>query len=337
MNLQMRIELAVRLGDYILSESPEWQETKRKANLINPWFTDQFINIAAENIATHFLGKQKLVDWTRSYEPEPASPKKIGIVMAGNIPLVGFHDFLCVFVSGHTAIIKPSSKDETLIRHLVEKLKEWSPGTPSQNGEINGQVFFQEMLKGCDAYIATGSNNSSRYFEYYFSKYPNIIRRNRTSVALLDGTETPEELDQLADDVHLYFGMGCRNVTKVFVPKNYDFLPMLSAFKKYDYFKDHHKYKNNYDYNLALHILNGKFYMASESMILAESPSIFSPISQLNYEFYTHKKDIEQSVRSLEYLQCAVGHGYTPFGQAQLPSLTDYPDGVDTMKFLTSL
>jgi hypothetical protein len=131
--------------------------------------------------------------------------------------------------------------------------------------------------------------------------------------------------------------MGCRNVTKVFVPKNYDFLPMLSAFKKYDYFKDHHKYKNNYDYNLALHILNGKFYMASESMILAESPSIFSPISQLNYEFYAHKKDVDESLRSLEYLQCAVGHGYIPFGQAQLPSLTDYADGVDTMKFLTGL
>jgi len=193
------------------------------------------------------------------------------------------------------------------------------------------------MLKGCDAYITTGSNNSARYFEYYFSKYPNIIRRNRTSVAVLDGTETPEELDKLADDVHLYFGMGCRNVTKIFIPKNYDFIPILSAFKKYDRFKDHHKYKNNYDYNLALHILNGKFYMTNESVILVESPSIFSPISQLNYEFYTRKKDVDESLRLLEYLQCAVGHGYIPFGQAQLPSLTDYADGVDTMKFLTSL
>ena len=193
------------------------------------------------------------------------------------------------------------------------------------------------MLKDCDAYIATGSNNSARYFEYYFKKYPHIIRRNRTSVAILDGNETTEELEKLADDVHLYFGMGCRNVTKIFVPKDYDFIPLLTAFKKYDHFKDHHKYKNNYDYNLALHILNGKFYMANESLILLENPSIFSPISQLNYEFYTDKNTVEESLRSMEDLQCTVGHDYIPFGQAQLPSLTDYADGIDTINFLTKL
>ena len=287
MNLQMRIELAARLGEYILSGSPEWKEVKQKASLLNPWFTHEFIEIAAENIATHFLEKQKLAAWTSLYKIEPLHSKKVGIVMAGNIPLVGFHDFLCVFISGHRAIIKPSSKDETLIKHLAQKLQEWNSG-------INDLVFFEEMLKGCDAYIATGSNNSARYFEYYFSKYSHIIRRNRTSVAVLDGTETPGELEKLADDVHLYFGMGCRNVTKIFVPKDYDFIPMLSAFNKYNYFKDHNKYKNNYDYNLALHILNGKFYMANESIILMENPSIFSPISQLNYEFYTHKKAVDE-------------------------------------------
>ena len=326
----MRIELATRLGEYISSGSPEWQEVKQEASLKNPWFTPRFIDMATENIAIHFLTKQKLVDWTSSYKIEPANSKKIGIVMAGNIPLVGFHDLLCVFMSGHKAIIKPSSKDETLIKHLVQKLNEW-------NGETNEQVFFEEMLKGCDAYIATGSNNSSRYFEYYFSKYPHIIRKNRTSVAVLDGTETPSELEKLADDVHLYFGMGCRNVTKMFVPKNYDFIPLLSSFKKYNYFKDHNKYKNNYDYILALHILNRKFYMTNESIILLENPSIFSPISQLNYEFYTDKNAVEEQLRSLADLQCAVGHGYIPFGQAQLPSLTDYADGIDTMKFLTNL
>ena len=330
MNLQMRIELGARLGEYILSGTSEWEEVKEKASLINPWFTAEFIDLAAENIATHYLEKQKLVDWTSAYKIEPIVPKKVGVVMAGNIPLVGFHDLLCVFISGHIARIKPSSKDETLIKHLVEKLKEW-------NDDIKDLIFFEEMLKGCDAYIATGSNNSARYFEYYFSKYQHIIRRNRTSVAVLDGTETVEELDKLADDVHLYFGMGCRNVTKIFIPKNYDFIPMLSVFKKYNYFKDHHKYKNNYDYNLALHILNGKFYMTNESIILLENSSIFSPISQLNYEFYSHKRDVNEQVKSLEDLQCAVGHGYIPFGQAQLPSLTDYADGIDTMKFLTSL
>ena len=326
----MRIELATQLGQYILSWSPEWLETKQRASLKNPWFTPEFIDIAAGNITKYFLDKQKLENWTSSYKIETVDPKKIGIVMAGNIPLVGFHDFLCVFISGHKAIIKASSKDEVLIKHLAQKLIEWNKG-------LNEMIVFQEMLKDCDAYIATGSNNSARYFEYYFKKYPHIIRRNRTSVAILDGNETAKELEELADDVHLYFGMGCRNVTKIFVPKDYDFIPLLTVFKKYDHFKDHNKYKNNYDYNLALHILNGKFYMANESIILLENPSIFSPISQLNYEFYTDKNTIAESLRSMEDLQCTVGHEHIPFGQAQLPSLTDYADGIDTINFLTKL
>ena len=330
MNLQMRIDLLAQLGEYILSNKTEWQEVKHRASLINPWFTPEFIDLASENIADRFLKKQELADWTSSHNSRISNPKKVGIVMAGNIPLVGFHDFLCVFISCHKAIIKASSKDEVLIKHLVEKLKEW-------NSDLKEFVVFEEMLKGCDAYIATGSNNSARYFEYYFSKWPHIIRKNRTSVAVLDGDETTGELEKLADDVHLYFGMGCRNVTKIFVPKDYDFGPMLSAFKKYNYFKDHHKYKNNYDYNLALHILNGKFYMANESIILLENSSIFSPISQLNYEFYTDKKAVGEELRSLEHVQCAVGHDYIPFGQAQLPSLSEYADGIDTLKFLTEL
>lgn len=330
MNLQMRIELAAKLGEYILSNPSEWQETKQRAALVNPWFTPAFTDLAAKNIANYFLDNQKLIEWAAKYKNEPEKEKNVGVVMAGNIPLVGFHDLLCVFISGHKAIIKLSSKDDILIKHLVQKLKGW-------NTEINELIFFQEMLKGCDAYIATGSNNSARYFEYYFSKYPNIIRRNRTSVAVLKGNETNEELELLGDDVHLFFGMGCRNVTKLFVPKDYDFLPMLSAFKKYDHFKDHHKYKNNYDYNLALHILNGKFYMSNESIILVENPSIFSPISQLNYEFYSQKGSVYETINSLQDLQCAVGHDHIPFGQAQLPSLNDYADGVDTMKFLNEL
>src|SRR6187455_557089 len=330
MNLQMRIDLAAQLGQYILSGSTEWLETKQRASLINPWFTPEFIDMATGNIAKHFLDKQKLENWTSSYKIETTAPKKVGIVMAGNIPLVGFHDFLCAFISGHKAIMKASSKDEVLIKHLAQKLIEW-------NNRLDEMIIIQEMLKDCDAYIATGSNNSARYFEYYFKKYPHIIRRNRTSVAILDGNETAKELEELADDVHLYFGMGCRNVTKIFVPKEYDFIPLLTAFKKYDHFKDHNKYKNNYDYYLALHILNGKFYMANQSLILLESPSIFSPISQLNYEFYTDKKAVEKILRSMEDLQCTVGHGHIPFGQAQLPSLTDYADGIDTINFLTKL
>lgn len=330
MNLQMRIDIAAQLGEYILSDSTDWQKAKQEANLKNPWFTPGFIDLASQNIAQNFLDKAKLKSWISSYEIETAAPKKIGIVMAGNIPLVGFHDLLCVFISGNKAFIKTSSKDDVLIKHLVQKLSEW-------NEEINELIFFQEMLKGCDAYIATGSNNSARYFEYYFKKYPHIIRRNRTSVAVIDGNETTGELEKLADDVHLYFGMGCRNVTKLFVPKGYDFIPLLSAFKKYDHFKEHHKYKNNYDYNLALHILNGKFYMTNESIILLENSAIFSPISQLNYEFYTDKNEVVEALKSMEDLQCTVGHRYTPFGQAQIPSLSDYADGIDTINFLTKL
>ena len=330
MNLQMRIDLAAQLGQYILSDTADWQEAKQKASLANPWFTPEFIDLATGNIAKNYLDKGKLQSWTSSYKLGYVDPKKIGIVMAGNIPLVGFHDLLSVFISGHKAIIKASSKDDVLIKHLTQKLIEWKSA-------LKEMIVFQEMLKGCDAYIATGSNNSARYFEYYFKKYPHIIRRNRTSVAVLDGNETTPELEKLADDVHLYFGMGCRNVTKIFVPKEYDFIPMLSAFKKYDHFKDHNKYKNNYDYYLALHILNGKFYMSNESIILVENPSIFSPISQLNYGFYTDVNEVAKSLAAMNDLQCAVGHDYTPFGQAQIPSLTDYADGIDTLDFLAKL
>lgn len=330
MNLQMRINLVSQLGEYILSSDPQWLEAKHKASLLNPWFTLEFIDLAAKNIAEQFLTKQKLTGWTSSYNFENIQSKKVGIVMAGNIPMVGFHDLLSVFISGHKALIKASSKDEILVKHLVKKLQEL-------NNEVNKLINFEVMLKGCDAYIATGSNNSARYFEYYFNKYPHIIRRNRTSVAVLDGNETIEELEKLADDVHLYFGMGCRNVTKIFVLKDYDFVPMLSVFNKYNYFKDHHKYKNNYDYNLALHILNGKFYMTNESIILFESPSIFSPISQLNYEYYAEKDRMLDQLKTTDDLQCIVGHGHIPFGNAQIPVLTDYADGIDTLNFLINL
>ena len=247
--------------------------------------------------------------------------------MAGNIPLVGFHDMLSVFISGNKAMIKTSSKDNVLIRHLAEKINEWEPATSSM-------IRFEEMLKGCDAYIATGGNNSSRYFNYYFGKYPHIIRRNKTSVAILTGKESSEDLEKLADDVFLYFGLGCRNVTKIYVPENYDFVTLLDIFKKYDYLADHYKYKNNYDYNLALHILNNKYYMTNGSVLLSENDSFFSPISQLNYEFYTEKGKINSLLTGHDDLQSVTGNGYTPFGQSQCPGISDYADGIDTLKFL---
>lgn len=332
MKLQQRIDLLSELGQYILSADEQWQLAKEKAGNENSWFIPDFAELAVKNISDIFLQRKILEKWVGQYQipDENSNPKSVGIVMAGNIPLVGFHDLLSVFISGHQAILKPSSKDVTLIKHLVKKLAEWDK-------DIQHLIQFSDMLKGCDAYIATGSNNSSRYFEYYFGKYPHIIRRNRTSVAILSGNETKKELEKLADDVFQFFGLGCRNVTKIYVPQNYDFVLLLEAFKEYEYLADHHKYKSNYDYNLALHILNKKYYMTNGSILMVEEKPLFSPIGQLNYEFYTDKNSVTTALSSQEELQCIVGQGYLPFGTAQCPAINDYADGVDTVSFLMKL
>jgi hypothetical protein len=317
----------------MLSNNPLWEQTKNKAGKENNWFIPEFIELATGNIARSFLEKNILEKWVAGYQLPSTNPhpKKVGIIMAGNIPLVGFHDFLSVFIAGHISLIKPSSKDDILIRHLVEKMAEW-------NKEIKSLAEFTAgMLKNCDAYIATGSNNSAGYFEYYFKRYPHIIRRNRTSVAVLTGEENKEDLEKLADDVYLYFGLGCRNVTKIYVPVNYDFIPFLTAFEKYNHLSAYHKYKNNYDYNLAIHILNKKVYMSNASILLAEESSPFSPISQLNYEFYTHEDELINSLRDNSAIQCIIGKKFIPFGQAQYPAINDYADGADTIQFLARL
>lgn len=332
MNLQQRIDLLKRLGNYILSTDNQWATVKERASRENGWFTPEFIDLAVKNIADAFLDEDKLRAWAAQYgvPATQAKPKNVGIVMAGNIPLVGFHDLLCVFVSGHRQTIKPSSKDEVLIRHLAEQLHRWGPATQSL-------ISLQPLLKGCDAYIATGSNNSARYFDYYFAKFPHIIRRNRTSVAILDGNETVEELALLADDVYLYFGLGCRNVTQVYLPEGYDFVPLLETFKRYQALADHHKYRNNYDYQLALLMLNKSYYMTNGSIILHESASPFSPISQLHYHFYQEEAALADSLSNNADIQCIVGKKWLPFGQSQQPGLSDYADGVDTMQFLMGL
>lgn len=305
---------------------------RERASRENGWFIPEFVELAAEQVAEAFLQKNILEKWVTSYQlpEENTAPKSVGIVMAGNIPMVGFHDLLCVFITGHRAVVKTSSKDKILIPHLVKKMAEWEK-------EVSELIIFADRLAGCDAYIATGSNNSAGYFDYYFKKYPHIIRRNRTSVAVLNGEETQSELEQLADDVHLFFGLGCRNVTKLYVPENYNFGPLLTAFRKYNYMFDHHKYKNNFDYNLALHLLNNKFYMSNDSILLVEEPSLFSPISQLNYEFYKNEPALNNELKANDNLQCIVGRHHIPFGKAQQPGVDDYADGVDTVAFLRGL
>ena len=331
MNLQKRIDILQRLQIYLQSDNAEWQTIKTKASYHNGWFILPFINLAIDTICSEFLQKEKLEKWVTHYHlDDQIGGKNIGIVMAGNIPLVGFHDFLCVFISGHQQTIKLSSKDDILLKHLVETMLSWEP-------DLANHVSFAELLKGCDAYIATGSNNSALYFEQYFSKYPHIIRRNRTAVAILTGTETTDQLDLLADDVHQYFGLGCRNVTKLVVPFGYDFVPLLRAFDKYKYFEDHHKFKNNYDYQLSIALLNNIFYMTNGSTLLLENEAFFTAISQLNYSFYKDEKTVIEQLQGHESIQCICGDYGIPFGQAQKPSLMDYADGVDTMQFLLTL
>ncbi len=331
MDLKARVDILDRLGNYILQNGAEWQAFKEKASIENPWFIPEFVELATNSIAKEFLQKRKLESWAQQYQvpSRQEQPKKVGIVMAGNIPLVGFHDFLSTFISGHKLMIKLSTKDQVLLKHLAGKLIEWQP-------EVKEFVTFSELLKGSDAFLATGSNNSARYFDYYFGKYPHIIRRNRTSVAILTGKETDRQLEKLADDSYQYFGLGCRNVTKIYVPKNYDFARLLDVFKKYNYLINHNKYKNNYDYQLAILLLNKQYYMTNGSILLAENKSPFSPISQLHYEFYEEKPDLTiPEVK--EQVQCIIGRNGIEFGLAQQPGLCDYADGADTLKFLLTL
>lgn len=328
-NLKEKIGYLVLLGQYMSGNSDSWETAKDRAVQGNQWFTAAHIEIAVKNIVSGFLQEEKLTEWTHSYTLS-ATPKVVGITMAGNIPLVGFHDFLCGYLSGHNMRIKYSSKDQILLPHLIDILSE-------SDETIKEQIQASEMLKNCDAYIATGSNNSARYFEQYFARFPHIIRRNRTSVAILDGTETDTELRSLADDVFLYFGLGCRNVTQVCVPEGYNFQLLFDAFEPYKEYINHNKFRNNYDYYLAIYLLNKVPYITNDSMLFVENPFPFSAVSVLHYRYYADKEALFNELKENQDLQCVVGKGFVPFGAAQIPALTDYADGVDTMQFLCSL
>lgn len=329
--LEQRIDLLARLGDYILENNDDWQATVERAYAANNWFIPAFIQHAAKQQAASFLNRQVLEDTAKKYAlDQPGKAVDIGIVMAGNIPLVGLHDLICSLLAGHRCRIKLSSKDEILLRKLVQVLQNWEPG-------LEEYIRFESMLKGCDAYIATGSNNSARYFEYYFSRFPHIIRRNRSSAALLSGNESSDDLEKLASDIYLYFGLGCRNVTKIYVPENYNFEALLHAGERYRFMEEHHKYKNNYDYQLAILILNKQYYMSNGILLLHENSQLFSPISVLNYEYYTDRELLEKKLAADSNLQCLVGDKHVDFGMAQNPAMTDFADGIDTLKFLQEL
>lgn len=341
--LAERIAMMVRLGRYFENNNESWQDAKELAERANGWFTQFFIDLAAENIAKQFLDEDKLKLWLAQYtglHDKNDASKTIGLVMAGNIPLVGFHDFLCCYLSGHKVKVKLSSKDTVLWKHIFSVLGSWDKN-------FSEAVTISDMLKDCDAYIATGSNNSARYFEQYFQRFPHIIRRNRTSVAILDGSETAEELDALADDVCLYYGLGCRNVTKIFVPEQYHFENLLPAFDKYKAHADHNKYRNNYDFQLAIFLLNKVQYMTNSSVLVVPGESPFAAISVLHYEVYSDKKALIKRLAADNDLQCITvktddtitdsSANIKTFGANQQPALSDYADGVDTMEFLMGL
>jgi hypothetical protein len=330
MEIQARIAGFVALGNHLMNQNnAELIEVKQRAQTENAWFLPEFIEASVHQICTQFLNEAQLTAWAALYPsiPQAFTHKKVGIVMAGNIPMVGFHDLLSTLMAGHTAVVKLSSKDKVLMEYIIDRLQIIAP-------QWKDQILIQEQLKNCDAYIATGSNNTSQYFEHYFGKFPHIIRKNKTSIAIIEGTETKEELDLLANDMMLYFGMGCRNVTQIWVPEQYNFEPLLDSLKKYDFILDNHKYKHNYDYQLALLMMTRQFYMNTGSILLSENPSPFAAISQIHYQYY-QQGNLPQL--NLDEIQCVVGKGGLPFGSLQSPKLSQYADGVDTLAFLSTL
>lgn len=327
--LQKRIETLLKLGKSMTLENEAFAAAVHLAEIENPWFTKEFIIMSKDNIRSAFLDGDKLNAFASKY-PQANTVQEVGLILAGNIPLVGFHDVLCGALSGHKLRLKLSSKDKMLMTFVVNFLKE-------NNDEFNKKLSIEESLKNCDAYIATGSNQSNVYFEQYFGKYPSILRKSRSSIAILTGNESAEELKALGKDVHYYFGLGCRNVSKIYVPKDYKFEKLIIAFKDYEYLENMHKYKNNIDYNLSLLLLNQQMFMSTKALLVIEKESTHAPISVLHYDFYTDVKEVESEANNSPEIQAIVGLNHIPFGEAQTPTLSDFADGVDTMDFLCNL
>ena len=298
----------------------------------NKWFTEENILKSLE-YWTEMLTYENLETWVEPYN-YPRNERKIGMVMAGNIPLVGFHDLLSTLICGHSAIIKLSAKDEVLLKYIYTELIEIAP-------EYQNKIVFKERLDDFDAIIATGGNNTARYFEYYFRNHPHIIRKNRNSIAILDGKETEGELLRLSEDIFSYFGLGCRNVTKLYLPENYNFDSILKSFMHWKDLINHNKYGNNYDYQKCIHLMNLIPIIDAGNLLLEMDKNISSPIAVMHYQYYREMNDVMDDINlHKEKIQCIISHvdgKHIPFGNSQSPQLWDYADDVDTMKFLTSL
>lgn len=300
-----------------------------KEHVFNGWFTSQSIRQAYAAIG-ELLSVENITAWITQYD-WTENPKKVGVIMAGNIPLVGFHDFLCVLLSGHHASIKLSSNDQRLLPSLLNVFALFLP-------ELFERVKIVPQLKDIEAIIATGSNNSSLYFERYFGHLPHIIRKNRTSVAILTGSETTDELKGIGKDVFQYFGLGCRNVSKLLMLEKFDINRFFEAVFPYQAIINHHKYANNYDYYKAIYLMNQLPILENGFLLTLDNEDLFAPISVVYTQRFSDENAIKDYLKKEEdNIQVVVGQNYTPFGKAQHPTLSDYADGVDTMQFLNQL
>ncbi len=340
MTLNERIGALVKLGESINTGSDEYIKVRENAYLHNKWFTEENTDKAIIAIKSEFLDKEKIENWISHYNiPDNPASKNTGIIMAGNIPLVGFHDLMTVFISGHKALVKLSGKDTILMEYVINLLYHIDP-------EIKNRIKIAERLNDIDAIIATGSNNSYRYFDYYFGKYPHIIRKNRNGVAVLTGEENDKDLDKLTNDILDYFGLGCRNISKIYVPENYDFSPLMKSLDKHQYLKEHNKYMNNYDYNLAISLINKDKIYQNDIIFLKEDISYLSRIASVHFEEYNNKEEVITRLNNdNELIQVVASKNgnemnferEVPFGMTQSPTLSEYADGVDTLEFLLSL
>lgn len=335
MSLEKRVQTLANLRnylDYIVKN--ELDDLLLGCSRENAWFTKESIQLSIEGIVFMLTGN-KIEKWVSSYSiSNELSHKKVGLVLAGNLPLVGFHDLICVYLTGHSSLIKVSHQDEYLIKRVVEKIKEL---------DSSAQLEIVEKLAGMDAVIATGSDNSARYFEYYFGKYPHIIRKNRTSIAILNGDETENELIDLGKDVLQFFGLGCRNVSKLLIPEGYDLVRLGDLWTTYSAIGNHHKFANNYDYNKSIYLINRIDHLDYGYLLLKKDEGLVSPISVLFYEFYSDEQNaVSNYEANKDKIQCVVSsmdiiQDKVTFGQAQKPELWDYADGVDTVAFLVGV
>lgn len=341
MNTENQVLGLIKLSDYIkafLAKKPEDHNEDdvdielllKRSEIENPWFTVDNQKFALQQWAD-LLTEENIKKWLGNYSISKIS-KRVGLILAGNIPLVGFHDVMSVVLGNHIPVIKLSSKDKRMIPFLLKKWNEFS----------NESVVFEfvERLENFDAVIATGSNNTARYLEYYFKNHLSIIRKNRTSVAVLKGDETNEELELLAKDIFQYFGLGCRNVTRIFIPQDFVIDRLFESFLEFQDIINHNKYANNYDYNRAVYLLNQDKFWDNNFVMLKEDDKLFSPLSVINFSRYESLDDVKTFIaENEENIQCIVakeeiGLNAISFGEAQNPGLDTYADNVDTMKFL---